>query len=194
MNGMRLSLLLVATLGIFISGAAAKNLPAGWKTYSDTKLGYSISYPPHWRVITDHVYPGFGPDHPIPGVAFEIPQPLTKGTNLSSNLTRLSVESVPFVAGKRCDVARFIPDPRNVRLLHENGMAWIAGDTDDAGAGNLYEITAFALPNSKPCLAVRYFVHSTNIGNYDSGTVKAFDRKELLMMFDAIRRTLQTRP
>jgi hypothetical protein len=61
----------------------------------------------------------------------------------------------------------------------------------DAGAGNLYDVAIFALPGSNPCLAVRYTIHSTNIGNYDPGTVKPFDRTGLIKTFATIRRTLR---
>ncbi len=168
-------------------------MPHGWKTFADRTLGYTISYPSSWRVVRDAVYPGFGPDHPITGTAFEIPKAMTRGTNLSSNLTYVSVESVAVPRGKRCDVKLFMPDPENVHLQREGGRTWIVGGTSDAGAGNFYEITAYALANSKPCLAVRYFIHSTNIGNYDPGTVREFDKAALRAKFDAIRKTLKTR-
>jgi hypothetical protein len=41
---------------------------------------------------------------------------------------------------------------------------------------------------------VRYFVHSTNIGNYPEGAVTAYDRTALLDAFDAIRRSLVFTP
>jgi len=41
---------------------------------------------------------------------------------------------------------------------------------------------------------VRYFIHSTNIGNYDPGTIKAFDQAALVARFDAIRKTLRLTP
>ena len=38
--------------------------------------------------------------------------------------------------------------------------------------------------------AVRYFIHSSNIGNYPEGAVREFDRQALLNQFDQIRRSL----
>jgi hypothetical protein len=160
--------------------APAAEVPAGWKAYSNVILGYSISYPSGWRVDPKYEYVGFGPDHPIEGVAFEIPAAMAKGTNLSSNLTNVSVESRKGPGA--CDAHRFIPDPENVH------------DASDAGAGNFYDITVFVLKDSAPCLAVRYFIHSTNIANYDPGTVRPYSRQWLVKQFDAVRATLAVTP
>ena len=82
--------------------------PAEWRTYTNEKLGYSIAYPADWKLDTNYIYVGFGPDHEIHGVAFGIPPSLTRGTNLSANMTNLSVETL---AGDSCNAARFIPGP-----------------------------------------------------------------------------------
>jgi hypothetical protein len=170
---------------------ASSSQPGGWTTYNDPQAGFSISYPPGWRIDRRFVYVGFGPDHEIHGVAFQIPQTLAKGTNLSSSLTGVSVDTVP--AGRACDAARFIPDPNDLRTLKNAGRVWSTANTQDAGAGNFYDSAVFALPGTEPCLAVRYLIHSTNIGNYDPGTVREFDRAALIRTFAAIRHTLRLR-
>jgi hypothetical protein len=175
--------------GIVISVKPVPAIPHGWKTYTDAKLGFSISYPADWRIDRSYVFTGFGPDHDIHGVAFTIPQSLAKGTNLSPNMTNVSVETVSGPGA--CDATRFLPDPQDLRTLKNAGRTWSTANAQDAGAGNFYDIAVFALPGSKPCLAVRYFIHSTNIGNYDPGTVKAFDRVGLVKTFATIRRTLR---
>lgn len=117
---------------------------------------------------------------------------MAKGTNLSSDLTNVSVES--RTARGTCDARRFIPDPGDMHDVHAGGRLWSVATQQDAGAGNFYDITVFALKNSNPCLAVRYFIHSTNVGNYDPGTVREFDRTALMRAFDKIRATLVTDP
>jgi hypothetical protein len=134
-------------------------------------------------------YVGFGPDHEIHGVALQIPQSLTKGTNLSAHATSLSVEGVP---GNSCDAARFIPNPPNQKTVRDGGRIWSTASTSEGAAGNFYDIAVFALPESSPCLAVRYTIHSTNISNYDPNTVHPFDRTGLLKTLEAIRHTLRT--
>jgi hypothetical protein len=49
----------------------------------------------------------------------------------------------------------------------------------------------YAIPGTKPCTAVRYFIHYSVFENYPPGTVKAFDHAALVATFDAIRRTLR---
>ena len=59
-----------------------------------------------------------------------------------------------------------------------------------AGAGNLYTEYVYAIPGTSPCLAIRYFIHSTQLGNYPPGMVTAFNQQALLSEFDGIRRSL----
>jgi len=187
---MRRAAFVLAIAASALTGASASS-PQAWTTYADPQLGFTISYPAGWRVDRRFAYPGFGPDHEIHGVAFLVPGSLAKGTNLSSGMTGVTVESVP--AGKKCDATRFIPDPRDLRTLKNAGRMWSTANTQDAGACNLYDVAVFALPGSEPCLAVRYIIHSTNLANYDPGTVRAFDRAALIRSFAAIRRTLRLR-
>jgi hypothetical protein len=181
------TLLAAAALALTASSVSATQV--GWKTYSDMQAGYTISYPAGWKVDPHYRYGGFGPDHEIRGVAFEIPASLARGTNLSTSLTGVSVE-VANGHGK-CDATRFLPDPQEPRTLHNAGRVWSTANMQDAGAGNLYDIAVFAITNSKPCIAVRYTIHSTNIGNYDPGTVRAFNYDALVRVFSAIRRSIK---
>ncbi|MBI3677091.1 MAG: hypothetical protein HY243_10820 [Proteobacteria bacterium] len=162
---------------------------ADWSTYKNPELGYSISTPKTWNADTAYVYSGFGPDHDIHGVAFAIPESLAQGTNLSTSLTAVSVESV--APGNSCDATRFLPDAQNLHVLKQDGRTWSVADSGEGAAGNFYETTVFALSTRGECLGVRYLIHSTNIGNYDPGTVREFDRKALLATFDRIRRSLK---
>ncbi|MEP2120256.1 hypothetical protein, partial [Bauldia litoralis] len=72
----------------------------------------------------------------------------------------------------------------------EYGTDYSVASLSDAGAGNLYDETVYALVGTSPCLAVRTFIHSTNLANYDPGTITAFDEGALTAQFDAIRKTL----
>jgi hypothetical protein len=48
----------------------------------------------------------------------------------------------------------------------------------------------YGLPGTEPCLAVRYFVHTSVLENYPPGVVRAYDHAVLIATFDAIRRSL----
>ena len=71
-----------------------------------------------------------------------------------------------------------------------NGQLFSRLNFTGAGAGNFYEEEVWAIPDTNPCIAIRYFIHSTNIYNYTPGAVKEFDRQKLINQFDEIRRSL----
>lgn len=102
-------------------------------------------------------------------IKFTIPASVATGTNLSTD-TYLSVE----------------------RLSEDSSCS--NASTTGAAAGNRYEETVYALPNTsasrRTCIAIRYFIHYGVIENYPVGTVREFDKQSLLAQFDAIRRTL----
>jgi hypothetical protein len=91
-----------------------------------------------------------------------------------------------------CTASDFSSQPVIATTTTINNREYSFASTSDAGAGNFYEEHIFALPYSRPCTAIRYFIHSTNIANYDPGAIKEFDKAALLKQFDAIRDTLVT--
>jgi hypothetical protein len=67
------------------------------------------------------------------------------------------------------------------------------GTAIESAAGNTYEELVYVLadsPDPQNCMAVRYFIHTTRIENYEPGTVREYDRAALLRSFDEIRRSL----
>lgn len=160
----------------------------GWETYAKPLSNYAIQYPQTYTINPTYLYTQLGPGKEIKGVKFTIPQSVALGTNLSSD-SGISVEEVSGASS--CAASRFLYDVTNHRMVSENGIDYSVGEAGGAAAGNLYEERVYAIPGTSPCLAVRYFIHSTNIGNYEPGTVREFDRAALLKEFDAIRRTLK---
>jgi len=161
---------------------------ASWPAYKSSKLGFSISHPEGWSVNPDFTYTELGPGKSIAGVSFTIPEALAKGTNLSRD-SYLSVETL--AGATDCTAAAFLPDGiEGPKTVEEDGTNWSVATMQDAGAGNFYDETVYAIPGTKPCIAVRYSIHSTNIANYDPGTVKEFDRAALIETFDEMRLSL----
>ncbi len=159
-----------------------------FETYVSSSTGVSISYPNDYIVNTAYANSSFGDKKLIHGVSFTIPSSMATGTNLSSD-TYVAVEQLPNA--KNCTADIFILDNVKATTVQDGGTTYSVASTSDAGAGNRYEETVYALPDSKPCTAVRYFVHYGVIENYPAGQVTAFDRAALLSSFDTIRRSLK---
>lgn len=162
-------------------------IPAGWNIYSDPARGFTIYYPKDYSFVANYKYELLGPGDEIRGVSFTIPESYTVGTNLSSD-TRLSIETMPLLSA--CSASPFLSSPGHLEMISEDGVEYSYADSMGAAAGNLYEEKIYAVPGSSPCTALRYMIHSSNIHNYDPGSVEEFDKKKLLDEFDAIRKTL----
>lgn len=165
--------------------------------YTDTALGYTLTFPTAlsttknmalYTVATNHTYTNQGETDVIPGAKFTIPESLTTGTNLSAD-TYVSVEHL--TKPETCDAGTFLDVPDTaIKTLTEGDVTYSFASSSEAAAGNRYEEYVYVLPESEPCIAVRYMVHYTAIENYDTTTVKEFDRTRLFGTLDAIRTTL----
>ncbi len=169
------------------AGAAPGAQEEEWETFSKPFSNYAIQYPSTYAVNQNYLYTALGPGKEIRGVKFTIPQSLSIGTNLSSD-TGLSVEEIANPAS--CSPTRFVYDAQDIRTVYEHGIEYSVADSGGAAAGNLYEEHVYAIPGTSPCIAIRYFIHSTNIGNYEPGAVREFDKEALIAEFDRIRSTL----
>lgn len=154
----------------------ANQVMSGGTEYRSDTYGFSVRYPDGYRVDDAYSYKALGPNTDIPGVSFTIPASLTAGTNLSQD-SYLSVEKLP--SGRACEAASFISNMVNTQRVDENGRTWTVVKGGDAGAGNFYDETVYILQDGSDCFGIRQFIHSTNVGNYDPGTVIEFDRVAL---------------
>lgn len=71
-----------------------------------------------------------------------------------------------------------------------NGVNFTKSQAVGVGAGNIYEQTYYRTVYHGTCYEITYFIHSTNIGNYEPGAVKEFDHTALIQKFDQILSTL----
>jgi hypothetical protein len=159
---------------------------AGWKDYRSNERAFSLAYPEDWKVDEKYAYQALGPGKDIPGVSFTIPEDMTDGKNLSKD-TKVSVEFLPKDAA--CDAQRFLGNgiAEEHLVVSQDGTQWSTGKTAGAGAGNFYEETVYAAEGANYCYGLRLFIHSTNIGNYEPGTVEEFDRGALEDVFALMR-------
>ncbi len=156
--------------------------------YHDAAAGFSIRYPSDYAVDPAYSYQGLGPGKGIGGVKFTIPAALAKGTNLSSFDTGVSVEAIPAV--QDCNAGLFLDGAAAPKRVTSHGVSYSLATTTQGAAGNRYEEDVWAIPGTNPCVAVRYLIHSTVLGNYPAGTVSAFDQAGLTRQFDKIRASL----
>lgn len=150
-----------------------------WNSYETEN--YSLHYPKDFTLTEDYRYQALGPGKEIAGIAFTVPNILTQKTNLSGD-TKLSIERIP--EKESCTPADFLAAPVVQAPITEREVPIAVAEESGAAAGNRYDETVFVYPD---CVAVRYFIHSTNIQNYTPGTVQEFDRGALLQAFDLIR-------
>ena len=155
--------------------------------YLDSTSGFSVRYPSNYLLNTVYKYQNLGSGRDISGVKFVIPNTLSLGSNLSSFDTGVSVEIIPMVSD--CKASFFI-DNTDIKTITDNGIEYSFGSTVQGAAGNRYEENVWAIVGTNPCLAVRYFIHSTNIDNYPKGKVIEFDKNGLMKEFDKIRLSL----
>ncbi len=168
-------------------GDAGDIFVASTSTYSSPAYGFSIVYPNSYRVDDGYAYEAFGPEKLIHGVKFEVPLSTATGTNLSSD-TGLSIETLP--RAKKCTGDIFLMQDVRPETRDEGGVSYSVATSSEGAAGNVYEEAVYAIPESSPCIAVRYFIHSSRIENYPEGALREFNRSALLAEFDEMRRSL----
>jgi hypothetical protein len=186
------ALVLLAVGGFYLWNGGKKATPnetapaveASVSTYATST--FSVSYRADFTVNDSYSYEGV-PKKPISGVKFTVPASIAAGTNLSSD-SGVSVESLP--RAKNCTGDIYLFDTVRPVSMTVGSTTYSVATTSDAGAGNFYEEQVYAITGSSPCTAVRYFIHSRNIGNFEPGVAVEFDRAALLSAFDAIRDSL----
>ena len=154
------------------------------KLYVHSNPAFAVRYPLGFSVDESHIYTAMGPGKDIPGVAFVIPQNMSAGTNLSPD----SYVSVEWLNGVSCTPASFLDSPTATTTVIDGSTQYQVATSGGAGAGNLYEETVYVVG----CTAIRYFLHSTNIGNYPAGAVTEYNRAAVIAAFDSIRHSYTT--
>jgi hypothetical protein len=163
------------------SGVGIVDIPVS-EQYTNADLGFSAFVPPDYSIQPSYFYYALGPGREIPGVKFTIPASLVAGTNLSAD----SGVSVELLSRAACIPDDFLDNPSAPTAVMLGGNQYASATAGGAGAGNLYEETIFVRKVRDACYGIRYFIHSTQVGNYPIGTVRGFDRAALLQDFQAI--------
>ncbi len=147
-----------------------------WKNYRDADHGFEIKYPAGYTVNKSYKYEYNSLS--IHGVQFMIPKDYYEGTNLSDEAF-ISVEWQLLNSKDTIDFIGKGITADETEGSTAGGTQYVIDETSEAAAGNIYEQVVYIVKGSKYFLAVRLFMHSGNIHNYDPGNVRAFDRAKL---------------
>jgi hypothetical protein len=159
------------------------------KSYESIPYKFSLYLPKKYSINEDHSYPSIY-ENSINGVSFGIEEDDYRGTNLSKD-SYISVEMISD-ANIPCQVESFLDNVIYSGVIEEqDNHIFAVASTSDAGAGNRYEQTVYVTPVANGCSAIRYFIHYTVVENYPEGTVKEFNKDELLKKFDSIRKSIK---
>ncbi|HWO07508.1 MAG TPA: hypothetical protein VNM40_02900 [Candidatus Paceibacterota bacterium] len=158
-------------------------------TYASSTMGISVTYPQSFTVQDPYAYTAFE-GKPISGIQFRVPASMTEGTNLIAD-SGVSIEQLPRARNCTGDIYLLA----NVRAqdVTDGGRTYSLATTTSTTTGNVYEELVYAIPGSSPCTAIRYFLHSSQIANFATGT-RMFDRAAVIAAFDEIRRSLVLQP
>ncbi|MFZ2886803.1 MAG: hypothetical protein WA021_03215 [Minisyncoccia bacterium] len=157
------------------------------QTFASTTMRISVTYPQNFTLDSAYANTSVSPTKPILGVKFSVPVEMTTGTNLSPD-SGISVEQLPRASLCTGDIYLAANVAR--REVTEGTVMYSLATSSEGAAGNFFEEMVYALSSSTPCTAVRYFIHTTNVENYATGTVREFDRAAVIAAFDKIRRSL----
>lgn len=163
---------------------------AVWQDYVSPVFSFSIKVPPGYTVDASYRYEALGPEHDITGVSFTVPEMLTQGTNLSQD----SYVSVERLRDASCVPSDFLDSTTDGEAVSLGDKSYLFATSSGVGAGNLYEEGVYMKKVGAYCYGIRLFMHSTNIYNYDPGTVTAFDREALIRTFELMASTVTLRP
>jgi len=156
--------------------------------YADPNGRFSLRLPAGFSADPSYQYE-IDPSKNISGVKFIVPSSLADGTNLSKD-SYVSIENLPKAVLCTADLFLYGTAHSGTPMeITEGGTTFSVASSTDAGAGNRYEEIVYALPDTNPCTAIRYFIHYSVFENYPPGTVKEFNQSSLLRKFDQIRST-----
>jgi membrane-bound inhibitor of C-type lysozyme len=156
--------------------------------YASTTIGVSLRYPIGYSVSETYRGESAAKGDEVRGIFLTVPASYGSSTNLAPN-TSVRIEYRDLLSTDECRATLFLPNAQ-MTTVFDGDVSYSFASSTDAGAGNRYEESVYALPYTHPCIGLHYFVHYALMENYSPGSVRASDKVELLSDFDAIRRSL----
>ncbi|MEJ0043152.1 MAG: hypothetical protein WDM81_13490 [Rhizomicrobium sp.] len=179
---------------LLLFAGAAQAQDVSWQTYTDTTRGFSMSYPPGWKVDPNFVDKGYrfhqgDTDDVRDGVAVTPGGDLAPGSTLQSDQLVLAVERAR--PADLCVAKGFLLDPPpdyfTQTLLDTPQAAQTVAE-----AGDLYSIEHIVVMASRtPCIAVQYTIVTARPQQGDAKPSKPFDRQALIGLLNHIAATVK---
>lgn len=137
--------------------------------YANSTYGVSLQYPAGFT-FADVTYANL--DQKI--VQFALDRSNYPGTNFSDAGVAVSMQSTASL--KQCLQINL---PENAKGFKEtrdiNGTTFYIGQATGVGAGNIYNSRVYRAYRNNSCYEIEETIHTSNIGNYEPGTVKEVD-------------------
>jgi hypothetical protein len=133
--------------------APTLSFPAGWQTYTDQHFGFSFRYPQEAQVIDQQE-----------AYARIIDLPIIPDTNLLEKYVDVNAVKNGFPCpSPYVDSLSGSTPSQQVTI---NGLSYTEQAGAGAGAGNIYEWTAYSTQRGDVCVSLTLVLHSANPMNY----------------------------
>ena len=157
-----------------------------WKEYSSAGNGFTIKYPENFQVITDNKKANAMNYLPLISKSTVV----TISRNISTaKKTNLSGAAVTVGILKKFRPASINDEIEKTDDIKINDVTFSGGKGSDAGAGNYAYYETYSAYINKKWYIVSFYISSTNIHNYDPGTVHEFDRDSIMQELKSIMGT-----
>jgi hypothetical protein len=160
----------------------------GITQYNNPTLGFSLQYPSNFILKEDTFYYDDSRMNSFKGIRISVPKGMYAGTNFAEGDS--DIEVINNTQSTTCtaqDFKMFLGDSVTVgKNSVSNGITMSSAVSGGVAAGQIYDFTIHTTLNHNPCIGLVLRIHTSNLGNYDSGAVKGFDDTELNSIFDQI--------
>ena len=157
--------------------------------YTNTAEGFSMYRPTTTESKTEN-FESYLPLTQTPIVAFTIPNTMFEKTNLAEAGVYVGATTSPLITSL-CNIADTSEGETATSTRTINDVTFSVFTSNDAGAGNYYDRTAFRTLRNGTCYEVVEVLHSAQIGNFPEGTVSPFNRDEIVGYLEGMVNTFE---